>query len=86
MVCLVFIFLTPKSWFSNSERGAINAHQNRVQTKLLVAPEVIANESDTAKIEQHVRAVTGRNDVKVVGVRRLTATDGRTLGFEVDIQ
>lgn len=54
--------------------------------KVLLAPEVIASEQDTLKIEQQVKAITGRSDAKVLGVRRLVGDDGRTLGFEVDIQ
>jgi hypothetical protein len=86
VVCLIFIFLTPSQWFDNGERPRAIAHQNPVQTKVILAPEVIASEQDTLKIEQQVKAITGRSDAKVLGVRRLIGDDGRTLGFEVDIQ
>ena len=86
MVCLIFIFLTPSRWFTNSERPTAIAHQNPVQMKVVLAPEVVASELDTSKIEQQVRAITGRSDAKVLGVRRLIGDDGQTLGFEVDIQ
>ena len=86
MVCLIFIFLTPKEWFDNGERPRAIEHQNAVQTKVVLAPEVVANELDTSKIEQQVKAITGRSDAKVLAVRRLMGDDGRTLGFEVDIQ
>ena len=86
VVCLIFIFLTPKEWFTNSERPTALAHQSRVQMKVVLGPEVIANELDTLKIEQQVKAVTGRSDARVLGVRRLVGDDGKTLGFEVDIQ
>ncbi|HSE32226.1 MAG TPA: hypothetical protein VLA93_11690 [Pyrinomonadaceae bacterium] len=86
VVCLVFIFLTPKTWFENGERRGAGAHQNAVPTTVVLVPEVVVNESDTAKIEQQVRLVTGRNDAKVLKVRKVVADDGRTIGFEVDIQ
>ena len=86
VVCLIFIFLTPQRWFANSERPTALAHQNPVQMKVFLGPEVVASELDTSKIEQQVKAMTGRSDAKVLGVRRLVGADGRTIGFEVDIQ
>jgi hypothetical protein len=86
VVCLVFIFLTPKTWFENGERQAVASHQSPVQTPVFLAAEVVVDESDTSKIEQQVRAVTGRNDAKVLRVRKAVGDDGRTLGFLVDIQ
>jgi len=77
--------MTPKWWFDNSERPLALAHPSPVQ-KVVLAPEVVASETDTLKIEQLVKAMTGRSDAKVIGVKRLVADDGRTLGFEVDIQ
>ena len=86
MVILIFIFLTPKSWFDNGERPGAMAHQSPVITKVVLPPEVVENEADRAKIEQQVRAFTGRSSFKVIGVRRVVRDDGSTVGFEVDIQ
>ena len=86
MVCLIFIFFTPQRWFTNSERPTAVAHQSPVQMKVVLGPEVVASELDTLKIEQQVKAITGRSDARVLGVRRLVGDDGKTLGFEVDIQ
>ena len=85
MVCLIFIFLTPKSWFDNGERPSALPHPTPVQ-KVVLAPEVVASESDTTKIEQQVRAITGRGDTKILAVRKLINDEGKTVGFEVDIQ
>ena len=85
MVCLIFIFLTPKSWFDNGERASALRHQSAVQT-LLLGPEVVANETDTANIEQQVKTMSGRAGAKVLAVRKLVNAEGRTVGFEVDIQ
>ena len=60
-------------------------HQSRVATVLL-APEVIVNESDTGQIANRVKTMTGCEQVEVVAVRRVVASDGTTRGFEVDIR
>ncbi|MGH9966211.1 MAG: hypothetical protein ACREBG_00040 [Pyrinomonadaceae bacterium] len=83
---LVFIFLTPKSWFEGSKRRSALAHQNRVTGTLLVGPEVIENESDNTKLKQRVRALSGRVDAEIVEVRKILDKEGRTLGYQVDIR
>jgi hypothetical protein len=85
VVILIFIFLAPKSWFENSERPATFSHPSPVARTLLVGPEVIENAQDKAQIEQRVRALTGRDDLRVLGVRKLVDKDGKTRGYEVDI-
>jgi len=86
VVILIFIFLTPKSWFENSERRGYAAHQNPIASKVLISPELIENTQDKAKVEQVVRTFTGRNDVQVVNIRKVVDKDGRMLGYEVDIR
>jgi hypothetical protein len=53
---------------------------------LLLKPEVIGNEGDKGKIEQHVKALLGRDDVEVLNIRKIPGPDGKTRGFEVDIR
>ena len=86
VVILIFIFLTPKSWFENSERRGYAAHQNRTASKVLIGPELIGNTQDKVKVEQVVRAFTGRSDAQVVDIRKVVDKDGNTLGYEVDIR
>ena len=86
VVILIFIFLTPKSWFSSGERAMGSGHQSPVAKTLVLAPEVIGNEADRPQIEQRVRELTGRTDVEVVAVRKMLYEDGRTRSFEVDIR
>ena len=86
MVILIFIFLTPKSWFANGERAQQTVHQSPVAQTLVLSPEVIANEQDTNQIEQRVKALTGRSKVEVLAVRKKVDDDGRTRSFEVDIR
>ena len=86
VVILIFIFLTPKCWFENGERQSYLRHQSVPALTLLVGPELIENAQDKGQIEQVVREFTGRKDVKVLDVRRVTGADGRTRGYEVDIR
>jgi hypothetical protein len=86
VLILIFIFLTPKSWFTNSERRLVDGHQKPTISTLLVSAEVIENEKDTVKLQERVRAVTGRSDAQVVAVRKQMGADGRVLGYEVDIR
>ena len=86
VVILIFIFLTPKSWFENSERRGYLAHQSPAVTAVLVGAELIENAQDKAEVEQVVRTLTGRNDVQVLKVRKVVDKDGKTRGYEVDIR
>jgi len=86
VVILIFIFLTPKSWFSSGERPLNIGHQSAVAQTLVFEPEVIINEADRPQIEQRVRSLTGRPDAKVVAVRRMVDAEGKTRSFEVDIR
>lgn len=86
VVILIFIFLTPKSWFFESERAGNTLHQSPVARTLLLSPEVIENEADKSQIEQRVKSMTGRSDVQIVDVRKVVDSEGKTRGFEVDIR
>ena len=86
VVILIFIFLTPKSWFENGERGLVSAHQNTAVRTVLVGPEVIDNAQDKARVEGVIRTLTGRPEAQVVNVRPVTDKNGKALGYEVDIR
>jgi hypothetical protein len=86
VVILVFIFLTPKSWFENGERKGYFRHQSPATSILMIGPELVENAQDKSQIEQLVRDFTGRKDVKVLDVRKVVGADGRTRGYEVDIR
>ena len=49
-------------------------------------PEVVGNEEDKGRIEQQVKALTGRTDAEVLEVRKILDADGKTRSFEVDIR
>ena len=86
MVILIFIFLTPKGWFTGGERAQNTVHQSAVARTLVLSPEVIANEDDKVRIEQQVKALTGLSEVEVLAVRKIPGPDGKTRSFEVDIR
>jgi hypothetical protein len=86
VVILIFIFLTPKSWFASGERPQQKVHQSPVATTVVLTPEVVVNEGDKGQIAEQVKALTGRKDVEVIAVRKKLHPDGRTRSFEVDIR
>jgi hypothetical protein len=86
VVILIFIFLTPKSWFSGGERPLIATHQSPIAATVLLSREVVVNEGDKGQIEERVKALTGRTRVEVLAVRRVVDSEGRTRSFEVDIR
>ena len=86
MVILIFIFLTPKSWFENGERRRLLAHQTPTASTLVVGTEVIENTKDRGQLEQRLRELTGRPDARVIEVRKVVGKDGKITGYEVDIR
>ena len=86
VVILIFIFLTPKSWFENSERRGALGHQSPTGSTVLISPELIDNAKDRPRVEQVVRTLTGRSEVQVVNIRKVIDKDGRARGYEVDIR
>jgi hypothetical protein len=83
---LIFIFFTPKSAFENSERRSASLHQTPVAKILLVEAQVIENAADKSQVEQRIRTLTGRQNLQVLDVRKLTDQQGKTRGYEVDIR
>jgi len=86
VVILIFIFLTPKSWFENSERRNLPAHQSPSASTVLVGPEVVENAKDRNQLEQRLREFAGRPDARVLEVRKVVNKDGKITGYEVDIR
>jgi hypothetical protein len=85
VLILIFIFLTPKGWFTSSERRVSLAHPKPTST-LRVNSEVVEKEADKAAIQQRVRLLTGRPDVEVINIRKAFDNTGRPQGYEVDIR
>jgi hypothetical protein len=83
---LVFIFLTPKSWFENSERHNRFLHQSPTAQTVLIGPELVDNAEDKERVQEVVRKVTGRPNVQVLNIRKVDDEHGRARGYEVDIR
>jgi hypothetical protein len=86
VLILAFIFLSPKSWFVNGERRPPAGHQSDAVMTVRLSPEVIDNETDRGQLEEKIRALSGRADAQIVGVRRKRDEAGKTLAYEVDIR
>ena len=87
---LAFVFLTPKGWFEWGELACAPAHQNALGAahKLLIRTTGVAAtaQPDAHEIERCARKITGDTDLRVSGWKELRSTDGRTVGFEGDIE
>ena len=82
MLILVFIFLTPKSWFENTQFR--RSHMG--QTTIVLAADIVGVQADRAQIEQQARSVAGRADAQVTAVRERRDGMGRLIAYEVDIR
>ena len=89
VLILAFIFLTPRNWFENSERGHRELHQNGSTTAtrlLLVWPEDSPVNPDTEEVKRRVQRVTNRADVRVKGMTPVRGAGDRIVAYEVDIE
>jgi hypothetical protein len=87
VLILAFIFLTPKNWFENSELRFRQGHQNMsAASSMLVGTELIRPEMSRSEIEQRVRELTGRPEIRVSDVRPKQDAQGKILAYEVDIR
>ena len=86
MVILIFIFLTPKSWFDSSERKNVLGHQNPSAIIVTDCTQVIDTSQDNVSLERCLRETTRRPDLRIQRVRKLTDDSGKIKGYEVDIR
>jgi len=82
VLILIFIFLTPKSWFENTAYQRSHA----AQTTVVISSEVVANQSDKGEIERRAKQAAGRGDGKVIAVRERRDASGKLTAYEVDIR
>jgi len=78
VLILVFIFLTPKSWFQNSEF--------RPQRTVIISAELVGAQADRGTIERRARELTGRPEGQVKSINDLRDGAGKLIGYEVDIR
>ena len=82
MLILVFIFLTPKSWF---ETAAYQQNHDAVKT-LAVAVDVVGTQLDRAEVERRARHRAHQPTAEVTAVRELLDASGKVIAYEVDIK
>ncbi len=82
VLILVFIFLTPKSWFENTAFQRSHA----AQTTVVLAPDVVGTQSDKGAIEQQARQASGKPNGQVIAVRERRDARGKLISYEVDIR
>lgn len=78
VLILVFIFLTPKSWFQNSEF--------RAQRTVIISSELVGAQADRSTIESRAKELAGRPNGRVTAVRERPDATGKVIGYEVDIR
>src|SRR5258708_40034783 len=73
VLILVFIFLTPKSWFENTSFQRSHA----AQTTIIMSPDVIVAQLDKSEIERRARQLSGRANTQVIALREQSDATGR---------
>jgi hypothetical protein len=82
VLILIFIFLTPKSWFENSAYQRTHMGQSAI----VVSTDVIGTQLDRSEIERRVKQLPGRAGAQVGAMRPLHDASGKLIGYEVDIR
>ncbi len=81
VLILVFIFLTPKSWFANTA-----FQRSHALMTIVMGTDIAGVQLDKTEIERRARQLAGRPDASVTGVRERRDESGRLIAYEVDIR
>ena len=82
VLILVFIFLTPKSWFENTAFQRSHA----TQTTIIMSADVIGAQLDKGEIERRAKQLSGRANAQVIALRERRDESGKLIAYEVDIR
>ncbi len=77
LLCLAFIFLTPKAWFDKKETLATQT------SRLIVKAEDFSPEE--SEMEKHVKDLSGNQNAEILGWREKKNARGETI-YEIDIR
>ena len=80
MLILVFIFLTPKSWFANP---AYDPHTT--VTHWVLPLELVGPQADRPEIERRAKEFARRPNGQVIAITPLDE-GGKLIGYQVDIR
>jgi hypothetical protein len=86
VLILVFIFLTPKGWFENTGFQRSKMGENSPPEVIVLSTDVVGTQPDTREIESRVRLLTGRAAAEVTKVTPRYDSEGKVIGYEVDIR
>jgi hypothetical protein len=78
VLILVFIFLTPKSWFDTREI--------RRQKTVVISADVVGTQGDRSGIERLAKDAAERPGGRVIAVRERRDDTGKLIAYEVDIR
>jgi hypothetical protein len=78
VLILVFIFLTPNSWFANTPF-------QRTHT-IVMGADVVGAQLDRSEIERRAKQLAGRPEASVTALRERHDDTGKLIGYEVDIR
>ena len=79
VLILIFIFLTPKTWFANT------AYQ-RSHPRQTVVISVVSGKPDKTEAERHAKEVAGNPNATISDTREVKDPNGKVLRYEVDIR
>ena len=82
VLILVFIFLTPKSWFENTAFQQSHA----AQTTIIISADVVGAQLDKDEIERRTKQLSGRANAQVMALRERRDATGKLIAYEVDIR
>ncbi len=77
ILCLLFIFLTPKHWFDKKETLATQA------SRLIVKADSIS--TDKNEMEKRVRDLSGNSNAQILDWRERKTAEGESF-YEIDIK
>ena len=77
ILCMAFIFLTPKTWFEKRETLATQT------SRLIVKAEGFSLNKD--EMERRVKEISGNDNAEIVEMREKRNTNGETF-YEIDIK
>lgn len=81
VLILVFIFLTPKSWFANTSYDA-----NVPPVTVVLGAEVVGTQADKVEIGKRAKQAAKRPNGQVTDIRPQYDADRKLTGYEVDIR
>lgn len=77
IVCMMFIFLTPKTWFEKREKLATQT------SRLIVKADGFSTEKN--ELENKVKELSGNPNAQIVELRERKDKQGNTI-YEIDIR